>query len=120
MASNVWDRLNRFRTSHWGVVLFYGYLVGILVAAFVAAFAIRDNHRLALKANSAATLATRSLCYQKHAALAQLRGTRRFLRDHPDGTADFSRVLIMNAIHNDEIDVAALRDVHCSQTGGPP
>jgi len=113
MASSVWDRLNQFRTSHWGVVLFYGYLVGILIAAFIAGFAIRNNHQLALKAEHAASLATRSLCFQKRAAMSQLKGARKFLRDHPDGTGDFSRALIVNAIHNDELDVFALRDVRC-------
>lgn len=119
-SSRIWAALERFRVSKWGVVLYYGYVVGILVAAFIAVFAIRGNHDLAAKANSAAmqaksasAVALRSLCFQKRGAIAQLDAARQFLREHPNGTADFSRALILNAIHNDEVDVAALRDVHC-------
>lgn len=112
-SSSIWEALNRFRTSRWGVVLFYGYLVGVAIAAIIAVFAITGNHALAVKANNAATLANRSLCFQKHAARGQLRAARKFLHAHPNGTADFSRAEIMGAIHNDEVDVAALRDVRC-------
>jgi hypothetical protein len=118
MARNerIWQALNHFRTSRWGVLLFYGYLIGILVAALIAAFAITDNHRLAVSARNAATLATRSLCLQKNAARVQLDGAKKYLHDHPDGTPDFSRALILNAIHTDKINVAALHDVQCSRT----
>jgi len=116
-SDKLWSALDRFRTSRWGVALYYAYLVGILVAAIVAVTAITRNHALAVKANDAANLANRSLCFEKRAAMGQLEGTRKFLREHPDGTADFSRALILNAIRTDEVDVAALRDIHCDKYG---
>ena len=121
MASrNVWGTLERFRTSKWGVILYYGYLAGILVAGVVATVSIRSNHALAVKANVAAAQANRSLCFQKRAAKGQLVSAREFLRDHPDGTGDFSRALIVNAIRTAEMDVAALTDVHCQPKGEAP
>lgn len=123
-SDKFWAVLEHFRTSRWGVILYYSYLVGILIAALVGVAAITGNHSLALKANvaakqaqMAAEVADRSLCFQKQANLRQLRGARQFLRDHPDGTVDFSKALILNAIHNDELDVAAFRDVDCHRFG---
>lgn len=119
-TTGFWGALDRFRTSKWGVLLFYGYIGGIFVAAVVAVVAINGNHAIAVKAKNAATaagnaaaLANRSLCFQKEAAVGQLRAARTFLRKNPQGTVDFSRAVILNAIHSDEVDVAALRDIHC-------
>lgn len=119
-SDKFWGALDRFRTSRMVVALFFVYPVGVLIAAILASLAIRGNHALAAEANAAATkaniaaaVATRSLCFQKRAAIGQLAAAKRFLHEHPDGTTDFSRGLIMNAIHNDGVDVAALRDVRC-------
>ncbi len=106
MASNAWKRLNEFRTSHIGIVIFYGYLIAVLVAGVFIAKVIRDNHRIA-------TQAERALCAQKQGYEQTYRGSKKYLRDHPNGTADFSKDVIVAAILQAKVQLTAFKDVTC-------
>ncbi len=106
MASNGWKRLDDFRTSHLGVILFYGYLIGILIAGLFIAKVIRDNHRTAVQTR-------RALCAQKHGYELTYRNGKKFLVAHPNGTADFSKDVIVAAILQSKVQLAAFKDVAC-------
>ncbi len=106
MASRFFDRLNEFRTSHIGIVIFYGYLIAVLVAGVFIAKVIMDNHRIAAQAE-------RALCAQKNGYEQTYRGSKKYLRDHPNGTADFSKDVIVAAILQSKTQLSAFRDVTC-------
>ncbi len=120
MASRFFTRLNEFRTSGLGVLLFYGYLVGILAAVLIASLAIRNNNDIANKANRAATqaalaaiAANRGLCAQKHGYQLTYTNAKEYLKKHPNGTKDFSKDVIVAAILNAKVQLAAFKDVTC-------
>ncbi len=106
MASRFFHRLNEFRTSHLGVMLFYAYLIAILVAGVFIAKVVTDNHRIASQTK-------RALCAQKHGYELTYRGGKKFLRKHPHGTADFSKDVIVAAILQAQVQLAAFKDVTC-------
>ncbi len=108
-----WDRLNHFRTSKWGIAVFYGYLVGIFVAVLIAVLAINGNHDIAVKANHAAMDANRALCAQKHGYEVTYTNSKKYLREHPDGTTDFSKDVIVAAILQAKVQLDAFKDVTC-------
>ncbi len=119
-SRSVWDRLDHFRTSRLGIAVFYGYLVGILVAVLIAALAVRSNHAIAVKANHAAMQAkqaaadaNRSLCAQKAGYQTTYTNAKKYLRQHPNGTKDFSKDVIVAAILNAKTQLAAFKDVTC-------
>ncbi len=106
MASRLYHRLNDFRTSHLGVFLFYGYLIAVLVAGIFIAKVIRDNHRIAAQTQ-------RALCAQKQGYEQTYRNSKKYLREHPEGTRDFSKDVIVAAILQSKTQLAAFKDVTC-------
>ncbi len=106
MASRLYQRLNDFRTSHLGVILFYGYLIAVLVAGVFIAKVIRDNHKTAVQVE-------RALCAQKDGYERTYRNSKKYLRDHPNGTRDFSKDVIVAAILQSKTQLAAFKDVTC-------
>ncbi len=106
MESRVFDRLNEFRTSHLGVIIFYGYLLSILVAGVLIAKVIRDNHRIAVQTQ-------RALCAQKQGYEQTYQNSKKYLREHPHGTRDFSKDVIVAAILQSKTQLAAFQDVAC-------
>ncbi len=106
MANNGWQRLNDFRTSHMGIVIFYGYLAAILVVAFIVARTLIDLHDVANQNH-------RVLCNEKHTFGRGLTGAKKYLRQHPHGTESFSRGLIVSVIIQDRQQLSAFKDVTC-------
>ncbi len=106
MANNGWKRLNDFRTSHAGVVIFYGYLFAILVAGFFIGRTLVDLHNVANQNH-------RVLCNEKTSYQRGLAGANKYLRQHPHGTESFSRGLIVSVIVQDRLQIAAFKDVTC-------
>lgn len=106
MASNAWKRLNDFRTSHLGIVIFYGYLVAILIAGVLIGKVVLDNRQIAAQAH-------RALCAQKQGYEHTYQGSKTYLRDHPNGTRDFSKDVIVAAILQSKTQLAAFGDVTC-------
>ncbi len=106
MASNGWQRLNDFRTSHVGVAIFYGYLAAILVAGFFIGRTLIDLHDVANQNH-------RVLCNEKHTFERGLAGAQLYLKQHPHGTESFSRGLIVSVIIQDRQQLAAFSDVTC-------
>ncbi len=107
MASRLFRRLNEFRTSDLGILLFYGYLIAVLVAGVFIAKVIRDNHRIS-------TQTQRALCAQKGGYEQTYRSGKKFLLEHPNGTADFSKDVIVAAILQAKTQLAAFKDVTCA------
>jgi hypothetical protein len=58
--------------------------------------------------------ATRALCNQRATARNRLATAAGFKRDHPNGTADFSIMLIDRAIRTATAELKALSDVECA------
>lgn len=56
----------------------------------------------------------RVLCLSKADDRRNLAASRAFLKEHPDGTADFSRDFILMSIHQSQMKLANLSDVHCT------
>ncbi len=106
MGNRVFDPLNRFRTSHLGVAIFYGYLIAILVAGVFIGKVVRDNHKIAAQTQ-------RALCAQKHGYELTYRNSQKYLREHPNGTADFSKDVIVAAILQAKVQLHAFKDVTC-------
>ncbi len=120
MASRFFDRLNEFRTSHVGIVIFYGYLVAILVAGVLIGKVVIDNHHLANQArrlsvqnNSVARQNHRVLCAQKNGYELTYRNATTYLRKHPHGTVAFSRDVIVAAKLQAKVQLGAFKDVKC-------
>ena len=55
----------------------------------------------------------RSLCLRKNEEQRSVIEAKTYLERHPDGTADFSKALIVKSIHDAEAVVATLADVSC-------
>ncbi len=106
MASRLYHRLNDFRTSHLGILLFYGYLLAILIAGVFIAKVIRDNHKTAIQVE-------RALCAQKGGYEQTYTSSKKYLREHPNGTADFSKDVIVAAILQAKVQLHAFKDVTC-------
>ncbi len=106
MASRFFSRLNSFRTSQLGVVVFYGYLIAILIAGIFIGKVIKDNHKTAIQVE-------RALCAQKHGYEVTYRGGKKFLHEHPNGSVDFSKDVIIAAILQAKVQLAAFKDVTC-------
>ncbi len=107
MASRTFRRLNNFRTSHLGVLLFYGYLIAVLVGGVFIAKVVSDNH-------TTATQVERALCAQKGGYEQTYQNSKDYLRKHPNGTRDFSKDVIVAAILQAKVQLHAFRDVTCS------
>jgi hypothetical protein len=109
MANNVltwWDRLNTFRTSRAGVVIFYGYLAAVLVAAALIAIGFVRLHTLAAQNH-------RVLCNQKQSYERVLAQALKFRHDHPQGTGIFTLGVIQSAIFQDRVQLRAFNNVVC-------
>ncbi len=106
MASRFFARLNSFRTSHVGVIIFYGYLLAVLVGGIFIAKVIRDNHQTAVQTQ-------RALCAQKQGYEQTYQSSKKYLREHPHGTRDFSKDVIVAAILQSKVQLHAFRDVSC-------
>jgi hypothetical protein len=104
-------RLNKFRTSGPGVALFYGYLVAILVTAYVVGRAVLDNSRTAHEAH-------RAVCALKIERVHRVDQTLAIL-EHPDDPenariiATFGRPLLLRSLATAREDAKALSDVSC-------
>ncbi len=103
---SVFERLNEFRTSHIGIALFYGYLLAILLVGFLVSRALINLHNVAAQNH-------RALCSEKHGYETTYNGGKKFLRDHPNGTSDFSKDVIVAAILQAKVQLHAFRDVTC-------
>ena len=106
MASRLYHRLNDFRTSHLGVILFYGYLIAVVIGGVVIARVIRNNH-------ATATQVQRALCAQKNGYEQTYTRSKQYLHEHPNGTRDFSKDVIVAAILQAKVQLHAFRDVTC-------
>ena len=53
------------------------------------------------------------LCTSQSDAQRNLRASIKFLREHPHGSADFSKTFILNAIQQDRERVQTLSDLSC-------
>jgi hypothetical protein len=109
MANNggIFHRLNEFRTSHAGVILFYGYLIAVFVAAtfFVVGY---------VRLNRIAAQNHRVLCNQKQGYETTFKNAKAYLKKHPHGTQDFSQDVIVAAILQSKVQLKAFNDVNCT------
>lgn len=105
------DTLNAFRTSKWGVILFYGYLFAILLATALIAKVIVDNHRIAGDAH-------RGVCALKIERERRYVQTKEIL-DHPNKPDNaklisaFGKPLLLRSLSTAKADLLALKDVSC-------
>ena len=67
-----------------------------------------------VRVNRAQAQAHEVLCTARHDAKVGLRGSVQFLHDHPNGTADFSKSFILNAIHQDQQKARSFAGLTCS------
>ena len=89
-----------------GHILFYGYLVAILVGGFVVGHVV-------LQMRSVLQETHRAQCVAKADAQKQVRQTKQFIREHPNGTADFSKQFLLSSLHQAELRAKTLSDVSC-------
>lgn len=57
----------------------------------------------------------RAQCLSKADRVRDLAAARRFLHDHPHGTADFSQAFVEMTIRQDKAILHNLKDVHCTK-----
>ena len=83
-------------------------LAAALVISFsVVVYGIAQNQK-------AIDTGKRAICTQKHQAEKGVKTAKKFLLDHPNGTADFSRAFIENAIRQSQQQIDAYKDINCS------
>lgn len=105
------DTLNAFRTSAWGVALFYGYLIAILLSTSLVAKVIVDNRHIASESH-------RGICALKAERTRRYEQTKEIL-DHPEADnnakiiASFGRPLLVRSLTTAKGDMDALKDVSC-------
>ncbi len=59
---------------------------------------------------------TRALCLRKNEEEQIIASTRAYLAQHPNGTRDLPRALLVKALHDDEAVLKTLADVSCPPT----
>ena len=101
-----WSRLDRLRLGRAGLVLFYGYLAAVIIGGIVVGQVILDN-RDAIQA------AHRALCAIKASDDRRLESALQRLIDHPEGTQDFPRGVVIRSIKVARSDLMGLSDVNC-------
>lgn len=105
------EALNNFRTSGWGIGLFYGYLVAILIATSLVGKVIIDNRHISKESH-------RGLCALKAERVRRYEQTKEIL-DKPNDPqnakiiASFGRPLLVRSLASAKADADALKDVDC-------
>ena len=106
--ADMWEKLNGARTSHFGVVLFYGYLVAIVASGVMIGTVVLQN-RAALDANRAAIEANRTILRKSCLADLSLRKVERaafIVRLHDPGTSEIVKVAFRKLILELNVDPA--------------
>ncbi len=87
----------------------------IAIGALFFLFEQQKNHLNAAvaRATTLAVQVNRSLCLRKNEERQSITSARIYLAQHPHGTRDFPRALIVKAIHDDRAVLATLSDVPC-------
>lgn len=105
------EKLNNWRTSTWGMALFYGYLLAILVSTALASVALAKNIHTANDAH-------RGLCALKVERQARVDRAEEFL--HKPYTAEARKVIdsigygvLKRSLAQSKSDLDALKDVDC-------
>lgn len=101
-----WARLDALRMGRLGLFLFYGYLIAVIVGGITLGGIILENE-------DAIHAAHRALCEIKASDERRLNTAVQFLIDHPEGTPEFPRGVIIRSINVARFDVAGLADVSC-------
>jgi hypothetical protein len=105
---NRWIKLNEFRTSRAGVILFYSYLVAILITGILVGFGI--NYLIHL-----ANQNRRALCSLQNSYKEDLDGTKKLIKEHPNGfpTLGITRTDLLRQKDTLQKRVDSLDDVDC-------
>ena len=86
-----------------------------LAALWVAVILLGISSVFALvRVQNNQTVVHNILCTSQRNAQDSLKGSIRFLHEHPNGSADFSRAFILNAIQQDKQRVLALSGLACT------
>lgn len=89
------------------IAVVYAMGAALVIAFAILVFGFHQN-------NQSIKAAHRVLCIQKDQAVENVREGKRFLLEHPNGTADFSKGFILSSIKRSEVTLAAFKDVSCS------
>lgn len=96
-----------FKRVHRIQGFLYLLSAAIVIVASLFAFGIHQDQ-------IAISQSHRSLCIFKHNDQQSLKTAVQFLREHPNGTPDFSKAFILHAISQDRLQLNAFRDISCS------
>lgn len=107
----IYEILNNFRTSWFGVILFYGYMLAVAVLAPLTIMAILNNRETAQDAR-------RGLCSLKVQREQRVIDAK-FILDNPDDPDNvrliqlFGKQFIHRSLNTAQQDLDALKDVPC-------
>lgn len=105
------EGLNRWRSSTFGVLLFYGYLAAILVVSAIAVYTVINSRQIAVEAH-------RGLCTLRAERFARVNATQQILNHSEDAynaniIRTFGRELLVRSLETAKADAKALEDVKC-------
>ena len=100
------NRLDSLRNGPLGTILFYSYLLAVVIGGIVIG-------QVVLRNQAAIQAAHRALCAIKASDERRLESALQRLIDHPEGTPDFPRGVVIRSIKVSRSDLAGLGDVNC-------
>jgi hypothetical protein len=99
-------------TGRLKAVLFWTYLAAIVVGWFLLVTAVLANRAAIQKSD-------RALCSLRADYTARSGHLQQILRDHPDGTVDFTAPYLKARIASYQVDIASLADITCNEGAAP-
>lgn len=91
----------------------YQYVIGFLVLVVAFVYIVARQEQQANKLERISTANQKVICAQKKNAKQQLRQTRKFIRQHPDGALGFTRAELESNKERQSHFVAAFSDADC-------